>query len=95
MAKMGKQLSGYAVFAFLSALSIALKSADRTERPPERRDLFLLVEAEIEQFFEVHPAHENLTPEQMRDLQQIREVLRMLYHDADWVMLDPSESSAH
>ena len=84
-----RTFSGTTINAFLSALAIALKTADRSRSPHEPRDLFLLVEAEIRQFFEVLPQHDNLTPAQMRELAQIREILRGLYHDADFVMLDP------
>ena len=83
------QFSANAVHAFLSALAIALKTADRSRSRSEPRDLFLLVEAEIRQFFEILPQLDNLTPKQMRELAQIREILRGLYHDADLVMLDP------
>ena len=83
------QISANAVHAFLSALAIALKTADRSRSPHEPRDLFLLVEAEIRQFFEVLPQHDNLTPTQLRDLALMQEILRGLYHDADFVMLDP------
>ena len=89
------QFSTKAVIAFLSALSIALKVADRTPPRPERRDLFLLVEAEIQQFFEHLPEHENLNLEDLRDLGQIREILRTMYHDADLVILDPKEEPEH
>ena len=89
------QFSAKAVIAFLSALSIALKVADRTPPRPERRDLFLLVEAEIRQFFESLPEHDNLSLEQLRELAQIQEILRTMYHDADWVMLDPKEEPEH
>ncbi len=92
---MKSKLSARAVLAFLSALSIALKVADRTSPHPGRRDLFLQVEDQIQQFFELLPEHENLNPEELRDLGQIREVLHELYHDADWVMLDPKEESEH
>lgn len=83
------QFSANAVHAFLSALAIALKAAERSRSPHEPRDLFLLVEAEIRQFFEVLPEHDNLTPAQVRDLARIQEILRGLYHDADLVMMDP------
>ena len=89
------QFSAKAVIALLSALSIALKVADRTRHSPEQRDLFLLVEAEIQQFFEILPQHDNLSPEQLRELAQIHEILRTMYHDADWVMLDPKEEPEH
>ena len=85
----GQPVQATAVHAFLSALAIALKTADRSRSLHEPRDLFLLVEAEIRQFFEVLPQHDNLTPKQMRELDQIREILRGLYHDADFVILDP------
>ena len=85
-----RKFSGTTVNAFLSALSIALKTADRSRPSPEQRDLFLLVEAEIEQFFEILPEHDNLTPDQMRELAWIRESLRLMYHEADLVMLDPT-----
>ena len=89
------QFRANAVYAFLSALAIALKAADRTPRPPEQRDLFLLVEAEIRQFFHWLPEHENLNPDEMRDLHRIREALRTMYHDAELVMLDPGEGFEH
>ena len=92
-ATLGMKVSGHAVFAFLSALSIALKAADRTERPPERRDLFLLVEAEIREFFEIVQGHDHLSLEALHDLDRIQAVLRMLYHDADLILLDPSEET--
>ena len=82
-------LSATTVNAFLAALSIALKTADRSRPSHEQRDLFLLVEAEIRQFFEVLPEHDNLTPAQMQELMWIQESLRMMYHEADLVMLDP------
>ena len=84
-----------AVLAFLSALSIALKTADKSQRLPEPRDLFLLVEAEIRQFFEVLPQDDNLDSEEMRDLARILEILRPMYHDAELVMLDPTAKSGH
>lgn len=61
----------------------------RSRSRPDPRDLFILVEAEIRQFFDVLPQHDNLNPKQMRELARIREILRGLYHDADLVMLDP------
>ena len=81
--------SAEAVVAFLSALAIALKTADHAQRTPEPRDLFLLVEAEIRQFFALFPEHRDLRPDEMREIAQLREILRTMYHDADLVMLDP------
>ena len=80
-----------AVVAFLSALSIALKSADQAAASPEQRDLFLLVEAEIREFFDHLPEHENLRLEDLRDVAWMREALRGMCHDADFLMLDPSQ----
>ena len=84
-----------AVVAFLSALSIALKNAGQAAASPEQRDLFLLVEEGIRSFFDHLPEHENLRLEDLRDIARIREVLRGMYHDADFVMLDPSEEAPH
>ena len=92
-ATLGTKVSGHAVFAFLSALSIALKAADQTEPLPERRDLFLLVEEGIRGFFELLPQHRNLSVGALRDLDRIQAVLRTLYHDADLILLDPSEET--
>ena len=89
--KRDTRFSAQAVMAFLSSLSIALKTADQAQSLPERRDLFLLVEEEIEQFFEVTLGLENLDPEQMRELEQMRQIFRGMYHDADLVVLDPSK----
>ncbi len=82
-----------AVRAFLSALSIALKVASRQSRYGEQRDLFLLVDSEIQQFFELLPDHQNLNSEELKDLNRIREGLRLLCRDADLVMLDPSKET--
>ena len=84
-----------AVVAFLSALSIALKSAGQAASFPEPRDLFLLVEEEILGFFDQLQDHRNLTLEDLRDLTRMREALRGMYHDADFVMLDPSQETGH
>ena len=84
-----------AVVAFLSALSIALKNAGQAAASPEPRDLFLLVEAEILEFFDHLQDYRNLTLEDLRDLTRIREALRGMYHDADFVMLDPSKEPEH
>ena len=89
--KKDTRFSVQAVMAFLSSLSIALKAADQAQSLPERRDLFLLVEEEIEQFLEMTLDLENLDPEQMRELEQIRQIFRGMYHDADLVVLDPSK----
>ena len=83
------------VVAFLSALSIALKNAGQAAASPEPRDLFLLVEEEILGCFDQLPDHRNLTIEDLRDLTRIREALRGMYHDADFVMLDPSQEPEH
>ena len=85
------QFSAQAVMAFLSSLSIAPKTASQARDTPERRDLFLLIEEEIEQFFEMTPDLKNLDPEQMRELEQFRQIFRGMYHDADLVMLDPAK----
>ena len=85
--------SAEAVVAFLSALAIALKTADQAQRTPEPRDLFLLAEGEIQRFFEVLPEHRNLRPDEMREIAQLREILRTMYHDADLVMLDPKDET--
>ena len=79
-----------AVVAFLSALSIALKNAGQVAASPGQRDLFLLVEEEIREFFDHLQEQENLSLEDLRDLTRMREALRGMYHDADFVMLDPS-----
>ena len=84
-----------AVVAFLSALSIALKSAGQAAASPEQRDLFFLVEEEIREFFDHLLENENLRLEDLRDLIRMREVLRGMYHDADFVMLDPSRELEH
>ena len=83
--------SAETVVAFLSAVAIALKTADQAQRTPEPRDLFLLAEEEIRQFFELLPEHRNLRPEQMQEIAQLREILRTMYHDADLVMLNPKD----
>ena len=84
-----------AVVAFLSALSIALKNAGQAAASPEPRDLFLLVEAEILEFFDHLQDYRNLSLEDLRDLARMREALRGMYHDADFVMLDPSQEPEH
>ena len=84
-----------AVVAFLSALSIALKNAGQAASSPGRRDLFLLVEGEILEFFDQLEDLQNLSLEDLRDLTRIREALRGMYHDADFVMLDPSKEPEH
>ena len=94
-ATLGTKVSGHAVVAFLSALSIALKSAGQASASPGQRDLFLLVEEEIREFFDHLLEHENLRLEDLRDLTRMREVLRGMYHDADFVMLDPSREPEH
>ena len=91
----GRGISSQAVVAFLSALSIALKTAGRAAASPGQRDLFLLVEEEIHQFFELVPGHDHLNLEELRDLAWIRETLRGMYQDADLVMLDPSQEPEH
>ena len=93
--KRDTRFSAQAMMAFLSSLSIALKTAGQAQSLPERRDLFLLVEEEMEQFFEVTLGLENLEPEQMRELEQIRQIFRGMYHDADLVMLDPTKVPEH
>ena len=90
--KKDTRFSVQAVMAFLSSLSIALKTADQAQSLPERRDLFLLVEEEIEQFFEATLEDGDFDPEQMQELDQIRQIFRGMYHDADLVMLDPAEA---
>ena len=86
-----ESFTAQAVVAFLSALSIALKSAGQAAASPGQRDLFLLVEAEIGEFFDQLQEHENLRLEDLRDVARMREALRGMYHDADSVMLDPSQ----
>ena len=90
-----RHFSEQSVFAFLSALSIALKVADRKALLGERRDLFRLVEAEIRLFFQVLPGHENLTKEQWNDLDRIRNILKSMYVCAEIVMLDPDGDTTH
>ena len=86
------RFSSQAVMAFLSSLSIALKTADQAQSLPERRDLFLLVEAEIELFFEATLEDGDFEPEQLREIEQICQIFRGMYHDADLVMLDPKDA---
>ena len=93
--KKDTRFSVQAVMAFLSSLSIALKTADQAQSLPERRDLFLLVEEEIEQFFEAALEDEDFDPEQIRELEQMRQIFRGMYHDADLVMLDPTKVPEH
>ena len=88
-----ESFTAQAVVAFLSALSIALKSAGQAAASPGQRDLFLLVEAEIGEFFDQLQGHENLRLEDLRDVARMREALRGMYHDADSVMLDPSQQT--
>ena len=92
---MAKRISSNSVVAFLAALATALKSLAREAPSPESRDPFLRVEAEVQQFFLNYREHENLTDEEWRDLQQMQEVLRYLYHAAALVMLDPSKETPH
>lgn len=87
------QVRGRAVIAFLSSLAIALKAIGRTRYLPDVPDPYLRVEAEIQRFFLVLRGHQNLTDEEWRDLEGIRDALRQLYHDADLVMLDPSKET--
>ena len=91
----GQTFTAQAVVAFLSALSIALKNAGQAAASPEPRDLFLLVEEEILEFFDHLEDHRNLTLEDLRDLTRMREALRGTYHDADLLMLDPSQEPEH
>ena len=63
-----ESFTAQAVVAFLSALSIALKSAGQAAASPGQRDLFLLVEAEIGEFFDQLQEHENLRLEDLRDV---------------------------
>lgn len=92
---MPSRVRSQAVVSFLCALSTALKGIDRTPQPRGPSDSFRRVEAEIQRFFLKLPEHENLTDEEWSDLEWIRDVLRQLYHDADFVMLDPSKETPH
>ena len=89
------QVKGRAVIAFLSSLAIALKGIGRTRYLPDVPDPYRRVEAEIQSFFLRSRVHENLTDDEWRDLEGIRDVLHRLYDDADLVMLDPSRETPH
>lgn len=57
-----------------SALSIALKKIDREAPFPGSRDPYRLVKEEIQQFFEHHADHKNLSAEGLKDLSLILEM---------------------
>ena len=89
------QVKGRAVLSFLTAVAIALKEIDRTRHLPDVPDPYRRVEAEIQSFCLVLQEHQNLTDDEWRDLEGMRDVLRRLYDDADFVMLDPSTQTPH
>lgn len=89
------QVKGHAVIAFLSSLAIALKGIGRTRYLPDVPDPYRRVEVEIRSFFLRSRAHEDLTDDEWRDLEGMRDVLRQLYDEADFVMLDPSMETPH
>ena len=97
MDKMSKSetFTGPSIVAFLSALSIALKKTGQEGTSPGRRDPFLLVEAEIKEFFDYSSVLANLNSDDVRDIGRVREILHQMYHDADFVMFDPSKETSH
>ena len=89
------QVKGRAVLSFLTAVAIALKEIGRTQHLPDVPDPYRRVEAEIQSFFLVLREHQNLTVDEWRDLEGMRDVFRQLYDEADLVMLDPSMETPH
>lgn len=79
-------LSGVAVSAFLSALSVALRTGDQPPPLREALDLLSRVEAEVARFSEQHPEHSNLTPEQARELELLRDAFQDAYRTATWTV---------
>ena len=90
---MARNVTGKAVVAFLSALSIALRRLDREAADPEATDSHRRIEAEIRQFFLHHREHESLTDRDWEDLQELCYVFHELYDYANLVMLDPSSET--
>ena len=84
-----------AVVAFLSALSTGLKAVEQRAAHHEPLDPFLLVEEAMGHFFVSVPEHRNLKPQQLNDLERIRQMFREIRPMADWVQADPDHETKH